>query len=57
MSTKKEQMIEVKNKMWDGMCDLGFKRDCWQNTLVWWICKGMYLVLEYIIKEKDNVQQ
>lgn len=55
MQTKREQMIEVKNKMYDGMCDVGFNRDIWQNNLIWWICKGMYLVLDYIV-HKDMQQ-
>ena len=50
MPTKREQMLEVKNKMADAMEDLDITRqDIWQNNLIWWICKGMYLVLEYII--------
>lgn len=52
--TKRKQMLEVMNKMEDGMIVVGRTRDIWQNNLIWWLCKGMYLVLSWIVKEERN---
>lgn len=50
--TKREQMLECLNKMEDGMIHVGRTRDIWQNDLVWWLCKAVYLILEWIVRER-----
>lgn len=49
--TKREQMLECMNKMEDGMIVVGRTRDIWQNNLIWWLCKAVYLLLERSVKE------
>ena len=51
--TKREQALEVMNKMEDGMIRVGMTRDIWQNDLVWWLCKGMYLLLWWKVRESE----
>ena len=50
--TKREQMLECLNKMEDGMIRVGMTRDIWQNDLIWWLCKAVYLILEWIVRER-----
>ena len=52
--TKHEQMVECMGKMEDGMIHVGRTRDIWQNNLIWWMCKSIYLILEWIIKKEKN---
>lgn len=49
--TKHEQMIECMEAMEDGMIQLSRSRDIWQNELVYWICKAVYLLLERVVKD------
>lgn len=49
--TKHDQMIECMEVMHDGMAQLSTSRDIWQNQLIWWICKALYLLLEKAVKE------
>lgn len=48
--TKREQMIECAEAMEQGMMRTQTTRDMWQNDLVWWMCKAIKLLLEYVIK-------
>ena len=50
--TKREQMLECLNKMEDGMIHVGMTREIWQNNLIWWLCKSVYLILEWIVRER-----
>lgn len=49
--TKREQMIECMSAMEDGMKRTAESRDIWQNELIWWICKSLYLLLEREVKK------
>ena len=49
--TKRQQMIECMEAMESGMCRLSECDDVWQNKLIWWICKAVYLLLEKAVKE------
>lgn len=33
------------------MIQLSRSRDIWQNELIWWICKSLYLLLEREVKK------
>lgn len=52
--TKHDQTIECMEVMHDGMTQLSTSRDIWQNQLIWWICKSLYLLLEKAVKEKSH---
>jgi len=43
--TKREQMIECIRALDDGMERIQNTRDIWQNDLLYWICKGLKLLL------------
>ena len=48
--TKHDQMMECMAVMEDGMTKVAESRDIWQNQLIWWICKAVYLLLERAVK-------
>lgn len=50
--TRREQMLMCLNKMEDGMIHVGRTREIWQNNLIWWLCKAVYLILEWIVRER-----
>lgn len=54
--TKREQAIEVMNKTEEGMAQLHTQRDCWQNDLVWWLCKGVYLLLWWKVRGGNGAE-
>ena len=49
--TKREQLIECAEVMENGMLNIQYKRDIWQNELIYWICKAVKLLLEERIRE------
>lgn len=49
--TKREQMIECMEAMESGMCRTAQDSDIWQNKLIYWLCKAVYLLLEKAVKE------
>ena len=54
----KENLIEDREMMFDGMIRMGEDSDIWQNKLIYWICKSNYDILEYMLrKEKENESQ
>lgn len=53
--TKREQTIEVIRALDDGMEQIQTTRDIWQNELLYWICKGLKLLLEASLKGKTEV--
>ena len=54
----KENLIEDREMMFDGMIKMGENSDIWQNKLIYWICKSNYDILEYMLrKEKENESQ
>lgn len=48
--TKHDQMMECMTVMEDGMTKVAESRDIWQNQLILWICKAVYLLLERAVK-------
>jgi len=48
--TKRDQMIECMEAMEQGMCRVDQSREIWQNDLIWWLCKAVYLLLENRVK-------
>ena len=47
---KREQMLECMEQMEQGMCASSCFRDIWQNELIYWLCKSVYLLLERAVK-------
>lgn len=43
--TRREQIIECMNAMQEGM-ERTAGSDIWQNDLIYWLCKSMYLLLK-----------
>lgn len=50
-TTKREQMVECADKIEDGMVQIGFTKEIWQNDLIWWLCNAVRLLLLDKIKE------
>lgn len=50
--SKQEELVECMDKMQDGMTEVAFKRDIWQNNLIWWICKSIYLLLKLEVERR-----
>lgn len=56
--TKREQLIECAEAMENGMLNIQYKRDIWQNELIYWICKAIKLLIEVQLKNlKDQVKE
>ena len=56
--TKREQLIECAEAMENGMLNIQYKRDIWQNELIYWICKAIKLIIEVQLKNlKDQVKE
>lgn len=51
--TKHQQMIECMHAMEEGMYETGGPNSgIWQNDLIYWLCKSVYHILEWIIKKE-----
>jgi hypothetical protein len=48
---KREAMLECMNAMEDALIFLGERRDIWQNNIVFWLCRSVWLLLENAVKE------
>ena len=48
--TKREQLIECAEAMENGMVNIQYRRDIWQNELIYWICKAIKLLIEVQLK-------
>ena len=48
--TKRDQLLEAREAISDGMERTAVQRDIWQNELVWWMCKAVLLLMEKEIK-------
>ena len=48
--TKREQMLECRKAISEGMWCISIHRDIWQNELIWWLCKAVLLLLDKEIK-------
>ena len=52
--TKRDQMIECMSAMEDGMSMITQHRDIWQNELIYWLCKAVYLLLDKAVKDRKD---
>ena len=52
--TKRDQMIECMSVIEDGMSRTAQHRDIWQNELIYWLCKSVYLLLERAVKDRKD---
>ena len=48
--TKREQLLEARAAIGEGMERVAVQRDIWQNELIWWLCKAVLLLMEKEIK-------
>ena len=48
--TKRDQLLEARAAISDGMEWTAVQRDIWQNELIWWLCKAVLLLMEKEIK-------
>ena len=48
--TKREQMLEARQAISEGMELTAVQRDIWQNELIWWLCKAVLMLIEKEIK-------
>ena len=50
--TKKQQMIECQRHIEEGMGELVKSKElCWQNRLVFWLCKAVLMMIEKELKK------
>lgn len=49
--TRREQMLECRAAIIEGMERTAVQRDIWQNELIWWLCKAVLLLIEKEIKK------
>lgn len=52
--TKRDQMIECMSAIEDGMSRTAQHRDIWQNELIYWLCKAVYLLLDKAVKDRKD---
>ena len=52
--TKRDQMMECMSVMEDGMSRTAQHRDIWQNELIYWLCKAVYLLLDRAVKDRKD---
>ena len=55
--TKRDQMIECMSAMEDGMSRITQHRDIWQNELIYWLCKAVYLLLDKAVKDRKDEEE
>ena len=53
-ATLDERLKEDRAAMYDGMVRAGLDRTIWQNELIWWICKTLWDILEWIGRQEDK---
>ena len=44
--TKRDQLLEAREAISEGMERTAVQRDIWQNELVWWLCQAVLLLTE-----------
>ena len=49
--TKRDQLVEAMEAIENSMGDLSVCRDMWENNLIFWLCKGVLLLMEKEIKK------
>ena len=52
--TKRDQMMECMSAIEDGMSRTAQHRDIWQNELIYWLCKAVYLLLDRAVKDRKD---
>ena len=52
--TKRDQMMECMSVIEDGMSRTAQHRDIWQNELIYWLCKAVYLLLGRAVKDRKD---
>ena len=52
--TKRDQMMECMSAIEDGMSRTAQHRDIWQNELIYWLCKAVYLLLDRAVKNRKD---
>ena len=55
--TKRDQMMECMSVIEDGMSRTAQHRDIWQNELIYWLCKAVYLLLDRAVKDRKDEQE
>ena len=55
--TKRDQMMECMSAIEDGMSRTAQRRDIWQNELIYWLCKAVYLLLDRAVKDRKDEQE
>jgi hypothetical protein len=50
--TKRDQLLEARAAISEGMERVAVQRDIWQNELIWWLCKAVLLLIEKELKTK-----
>ena len=48
--TKRDQRLEAREAISEGMERTAVQRDIWQNELIWWLCKAVLMLIEKEIK-------
>ena len=48
--TKRDQLLEARAAISEGMERTAVQRDIWQNELIWWLCKTVLLLIEKEVK-------
>lgn len=49
---KREAMLECMDAMEDAMTKVQDQRDIWQNNIIFWLCRSVWLLLEKAVKER-----
>ena len=55
--TKRDQLLEARAAISEGMERTAVHRDIWQNELIWWLCKAVLLLIEEVLDLKDLKNQ
>ena len=55
MVPMRQKIVECMDYMVYGMVETEMTKDSiWQNRLIWWICKAVYLLLESRLRAEDK---
>lgn len=52
--TKRDQLLEARAAISEGMERTVVRRDIWQNELIWWLCKAVLLLLEKELRREKT---
>ena len=51
---KRESMLECMSAMEDAMLRLKDRQDVWQNNIIYWLCRSVWLLLEHAIRSEPR---